>query len=491
MANTRTETDSFGPIDVPADALWGAQTARSLQFFAIGEQRMPLPVIHALGWLKWAAARVNRELGLLDEAAAQAITDAAWRVAHGEFDAEFPLSVWQTGSGTQSNMNVNEVVGRLATQALSGGGSAAADAAVPAEHPPRRVHPNDEVNLGQSSNDVFPSAMHVAVALQARELLQPALGQLHDALAAKSRAFDAVVKIGRTHLQDATPVTLGHEFGGYAAQLALCRSAIEHALPAVYRLAIGGTAVGTGLNTDPRFGARVAEVLGHQLELPLAQADNLFAAMAGHEALVGFHAALKMLAVALTKIGNDIRLMGSGPRAGLAELRLPQNEPGSSIMPGKVNPTQVEALTMVCAQVMGHDAAIGFAASQGHFELNVYKPLIALDTLDSLRLLADAMHGFASHCVDGIEVNAQRVEQLLQASLMLVTALTPHIGYDRAARIAKQAEAEGRTLREVALASGVVSAEQFDRWVDPRRMLGPMAEPEASAPPVDGEPTSV
>ncbi len=466
MTATRTETDSFGPIDVPAEALWGAQTARSLQFFAIGEQRMPLPVVHALGWIKWAAAKVNRELGRLDAAKAEAIAAAAWQVAHGGFDGEFPLSVWQTGSGTQSNMNVNEVVARLATRAL------AADAATGAADP-QRVHPNDEVNLGQSSNDVFPSAMHVAVALQLRALLLPALRQLHDALAAKSREFDAVVKIGRTHLQDATPVTLGQEFGGYAAQLDLCRSAIEHALQAVHRLAIGGTAVGTGLNSHPRFGERVAAALGQALDLPLAQADNLFAAMAGHEALVGLHAALKMLAVALTKIGNDIRLMGSGPRAGLAELRLPQNEPGSSIMPGKVNPTQIEALTMVCAQVMGHDAAIGFAASQGHFELNVYKPLIALDTLDSLRLLADAMRSFASHCVDGIAVNAPRVEQLLQSSLMLVTALTPHIGYDRAAKIAKQAAAENRTLREVALASGAVGAEQFDRWVDPRRMLGP------------------
>jgi len=455
MNPTRTESDSFGPIEVPFEALWGAQTARSLHFFAIGEQRMPMAVIHALAWVKWAAAHVNRDLQLLDATKAQVIADAAKRVAQGEFDAEFPLSVWQTGSGTQSNMNVNEVVAHLASRTL-------------------KVHPNDDVNLGQSSNDVFPSAMHIAVALQAKSRLLPALSGLRSSLAAKAMAFDAVVKIGRTHLQDATPVTLGQEFGGYEAQLALCESAIRHALMAVHTLAIGGTAVGTGLNTHPEFGARVAAMLAKQLDLPLTQAGNLFAAMAGHEALVGLHAALKMLAIALTKIANDIRLMGSGPRAGLGELQLPENEPGSSIMPGKVNPTQVEALTMVCAQVMGHDAAIGFAASQGHFELNVYKPLIVLDTLDSVRLLADAMNSFNQHCVSGIVVNEARVAQLLQSSLMLVTALAPHIGYDRAAQIAKHAHQQGSTLREAALLLGDVSAEQFDAWVDARQMLGPM-----------------
>jgi len=455
MNPTRTESDSFGPIEVPLEALWGAQTARSLRFFAIGEQRMPMAVIHALAWVKWAAAHVNRDLQLLDATKAQVIADAAKRVAQGEFDAEFPLSVWQTGSGTQSNMNVNEVVAHLASRTL-------------------KVHPNDDVNLGQSSNDVFPSAMHIAVALQAKSRLLPALSGLRSGLAAKALAFDAVVKIGRTHLQDATPVTLGQEFGGYEAQLALCESAIRHALMAVHTLAIGGTAVGTGLNTHPEFGARVAAMLAKQLDLPLTQAGNLFAAMAGHEALVGLHAALKMLAIALTKIANDIRLMGSGPRAGLGELQLPENEPGSSIMPGKVNPTQVEALTMVCAQVMGHDAAIGFAASQGHFELNVYKPLIVLDTLDSVRLLADAMNSFNQHCVRGIVVNEARVAQLLQSSLMLVTALAPHIGYDRAAQIAKHAHQHGTTLREAALLLGDVSGEQFDAWVDARQMLGPM-----------------
>ncbi len=465
MSATRTESDSFGAIEVPVEALWGAQTARSLLFFAIGEQRMPLAVIHALARIKWAAACVNRDLGLLDATRAQAMADAAQRVAAGEFDAEFPLSVWQTGSGTQSNMNVNEVVANLASRALG-----AATGVKP------RVHPNDDVNLGQSSNDVYPSAMHIAAALQARRDLLPALDDLRDALASKGLEMQSVVKIGRTHLQDATPVTLGQEFGGYAAQLGLCRHAITQALQGVYALAIGGTAVGTGLNTHPEFGARVAALLASELGLPLVQADNLFAAMAGHEALVALHAGLRMLAIALTKIANDIRLMGSGPRAGLGELQLPQNEPGSSIMPGKVNPTQVEALTMVCAQVMGHDAAIGFAASQGQFELNVYKPLIALDTLDSLRLLADAMRSFTRHCVAGIQVNQARVEELLQGSLMLVTALAPHIGYERSAQIAKFADKHHRTLRDAALALGIVTAEQFDAWVDARQMLGPRAE---------------
>ena len=460
--NQRTETDSFGPIDVPADALWGAQTARSLQFFAIGEQRMPLPIIHAIASIKWAAACVNRDLHLLDPTVAQAIAQAAQRVAEGEFDAEFPLSVWQTGSGTQSNMNVNEVVATLATRALTAVNTRA-----------KRVHPNDEVNLGQSSNDVFPSAMHLAIALQERQALRPALLGLRAALRDKAIAFKAVVKVGRTHLQDATPVTLGQEFGGYDAQLALCEVALHHALGAVHTLAIGGTAVGTGLNTHPEFGSRVAALLARRFGLPLVQADNLFAAMAGHEALVALHAALKMLAIALMKIGNDIRLMGSGPRAGLGELRLPQNEPGSSIMPGKVNPTQVEALAMVCAQVLGHDTAIGFAASQGQFELNVGKPLIALDILASIGLLADAMRSFTLHCVAGIEVDEARVAQLLHGSLMLVTALTPHIGYDLAAKVAKHAQAQNIGLREAALALGAVSAEQFDAWVDPRQMLAP------------------
>lgn len=461
MPTTRVETDSFGPIEVPATALWGAQTARSLHFFAIGTQRMPLAVVHALAWVKWAAALVNADLHLLDPALARAIADAAHRVAWGEFDEQFPLSVWQTGSGTQSNMNVNEVVASLASQALGGGLGAN-----------RTVHPNDHVNLGQSSNDVFPTAMHVAAVQQTVGALLPALAAHKSALAAKSDAFKDVIKIGRTHWQDATPITLGQEFGGYAAQLALCQDSIAHSLQAVSTLAIGGTAVGTGLNTHPEFGGRVAALLSNKLGIAFTQSDNLFAAMAGHEALVALHGGFKMLAIALTKIGNDIRLMGSGPRAGLGELQLPQNEPGSSIMPGKVNPTQVEALTMVCAQVLGHDVAIGFAASQGQFELNVYKPLIALNMLDSITLLSDAMRSFERHCVQGITADRAHIDHYLHNSLMLVTALTPHIGYDRSAHIAKHAHAHGTTLREAALALGPMTGEQFDAWVDPRAMLG-------------------
>lgn len=461
MVTTRIETDSFGPIEVPLEVLWGAQTARSLHFFAIGSQRMPLDVIHALAWVKWAAALVNADLQLLDPTKAQAIADASRRVANGEFDGEFPLSVWQTGSGTQSHMNVNEVVASLASLSMGGGLGAA-----------RSVHPNDDVNLGQSSNDAFPTAMHLAAGLATHHKLVPALWALHEALLLKSVAFKDQIKIGRTHWQDATPVTLGQEFGGYAAQLALCERSITHAMTAVCALAIGGTAVGTGLNTHPEFGARVAKKLSDQLGLPWSPADNLFAAMAGHEALVALHGSFKMLAVALTKIANDIRIMGSGPRAGLGELLLPQNEPGSSIMPGKVNPTQVEALTMVCAQVMGHDVAIGFAASQGQFELNVYKPLIALNVQDSTHLLADAMRSFTQHCVDGIAANAERMQAHVQNSLMLVTALTPHIGYDQSAQIAKHAHLHGTSLRDAALALGSVSGDQFDAWVKPRDMLG-------------------
>jgi fumarate hydratase, class II len=460
----RTETDSFGAIDVPADALWGAQTERSRRFFAIGRQRMPPEIIHALAEIKRAAAEVNLELGLLDGDLAAAIASAAARVATGEFDAEFPLSVWQTGSGTQSHMNVNEVIANLASLALGGtlGSVSGQD---------RRVHPNDDVNRGQSSNDVFPTAMHVAVVLASRPLLT-ALGRLRSALQRKATEFADTLKIGRTHLQDATPVTLGQEFGGYEAQLATAESALRQTLPAVHALAIGGTAVGTGLNTHAEFGQRVAKALAARLGAPFVVAPNLFAAMAGHEALVSLHGALRTLCVALTKIAGDIRLMGSGPRAGFGELRLPANEPGSSIMPGKVNPTQVEALTMVCAQVMGHDVAIGFAASQGQFELNVYKPLIAYDVLDSMTLLADAMASFSAHCVEGIEVDAQRTTELLERSLMLVTALAPHIGYDRAARIAKAAHANGWSLREAALALGEVSATDFDAWVRPQAMVG-------------------
>ena len=463
---TRRETDGFGAIDVPQDALWGAQTARSLQFFAIGEQRMPIPIIHAMAWVKWAAAGVNAQLGLLDPARANAICQAALEVAEGALDDEFPLSVWQTGSGTQSNMNVNEVVARLATRSLRKDGAEAA-----------AVYPNDEVNLGQSSNDVFPTAMHIAVALHCKASLLPALHELSDALLAKAQTFAKLVKTGRTHLQDATPVTLGQEFGAYAAQLALCEVNLRHALLAVHTRAIGGTAVGTGLNTHPQFGARMAIRLAACLDLPLSQAANLFAAMAGHEALVALHASLRMFAVALLKIASDIRLMGSGPRAGLGELHLPENEAGSSIMPGKVNPTQVEALCMVCVQVMGHDTAIGIAASQGQLELNVYKPLIALNCLDSARLLADAMRSFSRHCVVGITANLPKLEQHLQNSLMLATALVPHIGYRRATQIARFALKHDHSLRQAALALGIVNAAQFDAWVEPRNMLAPDQTP--------------
>jgi fumarate hydratase, class II len=462
MANTRTEHDSFGTIEVPSHVLWGAQTGRSLHFFAIGNQQMPREMIHALALIKWAAANVNATLGLLDACKAKAISDAALRVVAGDFDTEFPLSVWQTGSGTQSNMNVNEVLSNLATRALATGQSTAL-----------KVHPNDDVNLGQSSNDVFPSAMHIAVAVEVNKHLLPNLSLLREALAVKALAFKSVIKIGRTHMQDATPLTMGQEFGGYAAQLALCETAINHALLAVYRLAIGGTAVGTGMNTHPEFGTRVTQHVAARLSLPFQKADNLFAAMAGHEALVALHAGLKMLAIALIKIGNDIRLMGSGPRAGLGEITLPQNEPGSSIMPGKVNPTQIEAMLMVCAQVMGHDAAIGFASSQGQFELNTYKPLIAMNVLDSVQLLSDTMRSVCQHCVVGIEVNLDHVQSLLERSLMLVTALAPHIGYEQSAQVAKYALQHHLSLREAALIMGFVSAPQFDLWVDAQHMLEP------------------
>jgi fumarate hydratase, class II len=457
----RMETDSFGPIEVPGGALWGAQTERSRRFFAIGEQRMPSAIVHALAQIKRAAAEVNFDLGLLDALKTEAMVKAATRIAAGELEDQFPLSVWQTGSGTQSNMNVNEVVANLASIALGGGLGA-----------DRRVHPNDHVNLGQSSNDVFPAAMHIAAVLSARPLLA-SLSDLRAALRAKAQALSRVLKVGRTHLQDAAPLTFGQEFGGYEAQLALAEASIRRALPDVHALAIGGTAVGTGLNTHPEFGARVAMVLAARLDAPFVVADNLFAAMAGHEALVGLHGALRMLAVALNKIANDIRLMGSGPRAGLGELRLPANEPGSSMMPGKVNPTQVEALTMVCAQVMGHDVAIGIAASQGQFELNVYKPLIACDLLDSLRLLADAMTSFRAHCIEGIEVDADRVQSMIEHSLTGVTALVPHIGYDRAAKIARHAHVQGLDLRQAALDIGGVSAAEFDAWVDLQGMSAP------------------
>ncbi len=458
----RTERDTFGPIDVPAERLWGAQTQRSLQFFAISTERMPGELVAALVEVKRAAAVVNRDLGLLDDAKAQAIVRAADEVLEGRHRDEFPLSVWQTGSGTQSNMNVNEVLANRASELMGG------------ERGPRRlVHPNDEVNLGQSSNDVVPTSIHVAAACALAQRLLPALDALRATLQAKSDAFADIVKIGRTHLQDATPLTLGQEISGWAAQLARARDAVSRALPAVCELAIGGTAVGTGLNTHPEFAARVAGQLAARLSLPFAPAPNRFAALAGHEPVVALHGALRALAAALTKIANDVRWLASGPRSGLGEIRIPENEPGSSIMPGKVNPTQCEAMTMLCAQVLGNDVAIGVGAASGNFELNVFQPLVAHNLLQSLRLLADGMASFERHCAAGIEPDRARIAALLERSLMLVTALAPHIGYERAAEIAKKAHRDGSTLREAALALGYVSPAQFDEWVRPGRMTAP------------------
>jgi len=458
--DVRTEHDSLGAIEVPADRLWGAQTQRSLAHFAISRERMPIELIRALIEVKAACARVNADLGRLDGAKARAIVQAAREVLDGRHEDEFPLSVWQTGSGTQTNMNVNEVLANRASELLGG-----------ERGDKRLVHPNDEVNLGQSSNDVFPTAMHVAAVRALRERLLPALGTLKAALETKSQAFAEIVKIGRTHLQDATPLTLGQEFSGYAAQLGLAQDGVEAALPGLHALAIGGTAVGTGLNTPDRFGPIVAGLLAVDSGYSFFSASNKFAALAGHEPLLGAHGALRSLAAALTKIANDVRWLASGPRSGLGELVLPANEPGSSIMPGKVNPTQCEALTMLCAQVMGNDVAIGIAGASGNFELNVFKPVIIHGFLHSARLLADGMESFERHCVRGIEPDRGRIGQLLSNSLMLVTALTPHIGYDKAAAIAKRAHAEGLGLREAALASGFLSGEDFDRWVVPDEMV--------------------
>jgi len=458
----RTETDSFGEIAVPADRLWGAQTQRSLHFFAIGGETMPYPLIEALVRVKRAAATVNVELGELEPRIGAAIVAAADEVLAGRHPGEFPLSIWQTGSGTQSNMNVNEVLANRASELLGG------------ERGRRRVvHPNDHVNRGQSSNDVFPTAMHVATATEVTRTLLPPLVQLEAAISGKANEYAPIIKIGRTHLQDATPITLGQEFSGYAAQLEIVRTAIETALTPVYALALGGTAVGTGLNAHPEFARRAIAEIARLTGLPFVPAPNKFAALAGHEPIVFLHGAFKALAAALTKIANDLRWLASGPRAGLGEIRLPENEPGSSIMPGKVNPTQCEMLTMVAAQVFGNDAAVGIGSANGNFELNVYKPLVIHNVLRSVRLLGDAMASFEHHCVAGIEPNRARIEELLERSLMLVTALAPHIGYEKAAAIAHAAHHEGKSLREAALASGHVSAADFDRWVRPQDMLGP------------------
>jgi fumarate hydratase, class II len=459
---TRIETDSMGPIAVRADRYWGAQTERSLHHFAIGNDRMPIAVVHALGLLKRAATAVNRELGLLDARRAELIARAADEVIAGKLDAHFPLSVWQTGSGTQTNMNVNEVIANRAIELAEG--------KLGSKDP---VHPNDHVNLSQSSNDTFPTAMHVAAALAITRRLVPSVQALRDALAAKAREFAGIVKIGRTHLQDAVPLTLGQEFSGYVAQLDAGLARIDAILPGLLALAIGGTAVGTGLNAPAGFGEAVAAKLAELTGLPFTSAANKFAALAAHDDLVVASGALRTLAGALMKIANDLRWLGSGPRSGLGELSLPENEPGSSIMPGKVNPTQAEAVTMVAVQVMGNDTAIAVAGSQGNFELNVFKPVIIFNFLHSVDLLTDACARFREFCVEGIAANRSRIAELVERSLMLVTALAPHIGYDRAAEIAKKAHAGGLTLRDAALASGYVSAEQYDRWVRPGDMVRP------------------
>ncbi|RFP09803.1 class II fumarate hydratase [Duganella sp. BJB488] len=463
--NTRSERDSFGPIDVPDHQLWGAQTQRSLEHFRISTERMPPELIHALASVKRAAARVNLDLGLLEGAKAIAITQAADEVLAGKHPTEFPLAVWQTGSGTQSNMNMNEVLANRGSELMGGVRGEA-----------RKLHPNDDVNKGQSSNDIFPTAIHVAAAQALANNVLPALRQLRDQLHAKAEAFADIVKIGRTHLQDATPLTLGQEFSGYVAHLDFAERAIGTALPGVLQLAAGGTAVGTGLNAHPEYAHRIAAELEHTLALPFRSADNKFAALAGHDALLSAHGALKTLAAALMKIANDVRWMASGPRSGLGEITIPENEPGSSIMPGKVNPTQCEALTMLCCQVFGNDVAITVGGASGNFELNVYKPLIAHNFLQSARLLADGMRSFDEHCVHGIEPNRARIAELMERSLMLVTALAPHIGYDKAAAIAKRAQHEGSTLKEAALALGYVSAEQFEQWIVPLDMTRPGAK---------------
>jgi fumarate hydratase class II len=458
----RVETDTFGPIEVPADRYWGAQTQRSLQNFKISNERMPAPLIRALGIVKLAAARVNGRAGTLDAKLVTAIEQAALEVVEGTRDAEFPLVVWQTGSGTQSNMNTNEVIAGRANEVLGGsrGGKSP-------------VHPNDHVNQGQSSNDTFPTAMHIAAAEAVNGTLLPALRHLHAALLAHAEAFGDIIKIGRTHLQDATPLTLGQEFSGYAAQIGFGIERLEAALPRVYLLAQGGTAVGTGLNARKGFAEDFAAEVATITGLPFRTAPNKFEGLASHDAMVELSGVLNVLAASLMKIANDIRLMGSGPRCGIGELKLPENEPGSSIMPGKVNPTQSEALTMVCCQVMGNNVAVTVGGSNGHFELNVFKPVIIHNVLQSIRLLADGARSFTDNCVAGIEADRERISRLMSESLMLVTALNPKIGYDNAAKVAKKAHKEGTTLKAAAMELGLLTSEEFDTWVRPEEMLGP------------------
>jgi fumarate hydratase class II len=459
---TRTESDAFGPLEIPVDKLWGAQTERSLHNFRIGSERMPTGFVRALGLIKRAAAEVNRDLGSLDARRAKAIAAVAQDIADGKLDQHFPLLVWQTGSGTQTNMNVNEVIANAANVALGG--------ALGAKRP---VHPNDHVNMSQSSNDSIPTAMHIAAALEIAGHLLPALTLLHKALDKKTKEFARIVKIGRTHTMDATPLTLGQEFSGYAAQVKSSIARLKLAQRELYPLAQGGTAVGTGLNSKPQFAKAFARRIAKLTKLPFVSAPNKFEHMAGHDAYVFVHGALTAAATALFKIANDIRLLGSGPRSGLGELILPSNELGSSIMPGKTNPTQSEALTMVCCQVFGNETTVAVAGSQGHFELNVYKPVLAYCMMQSIRLLGDAVASFTDNCVLGIKANEPRIRELMQRSLMLVTALSPRIGYDKAAQVAKAAHANGTTLREEALRLGFVTGAEFDRLVRPEKMTGP------------------
>jgi fumarate hydratase class II len=461
-AATRSETDSFGPIEVPADRYWGAQTERSRRNFRIGHDRMPMPIIRALGMVKLAAAETNRELGLLDQRRARAIVRAAREVIDGRFDDDFPLVVWQTGSGTQTNMNLNEVIANRANELLGG--------KLGAKQP---VHPNDHVNMSQSSNDSFPTAMHIAAATRITADLVPALSELHRALRKKEKAFAGIVKIGRTHTQDATPLTLGQEFSGYAAQVASGIARLRLAVRDLYPLAQGGTAVGTGLNSKPKFARLFARHVARITAMPFTSAANKFEALASNDAYVFAHGAINSVATGLFKIANDIRLLGSGPRSGLGELILPENEPGSSIMPGKVNPTQCEAMTMVCCQVFGNHTTITVAGSQGHFELNVYKPVLAYSMMHSIQLLADVARSFTENCVEGIRADEKRIRELMERSLMLVTALAPRIGYDNAAKVAKTAHANGTTLKEEAVRLGFVSATEFDRLVQPEKMTRP------------------
>ena len=461
MANVRVESDTFGPIEVPADRYWGAQTQRSLQNFKIGGERMPAPLVRALGIVKLAAARVNVRMAQLEGRLGQAVASAAQEVVDGKLTDHFPLVVWQTGSGTQSNMNANEVIANRAAEIMGGNlGS-------------KTVHPNDHVNRGQSSNDTFPTAMHIAAGEQLSRELIPALEHLLAALVAKQKEFADIIKIGRTHLQDATPLTLGQEFSGYAAQIQLGIERVKATLPRVWPLAQGGTAVGTGLNAKKGFAEAFAAEVATITGLPFVTAANKFEALASHDAMVEVSGALNVLAASLMKIANDIRLLGSGPRCGFGELKLPENEPGSSIMPGKVNPTQSEALTMLCAQVMGNHVAVTIGGATGHFELNVFKPVIIYNVLQSIRLIADGCRSFTDNCVVGIEADKERITRLMNESLMLVTALNPKIGYDNAAKVAKKAHKEGTTLKQAALDLGLLDSAEFDKWVRPEKMLGP------------------